>query len=191
VRFSHAAEKTHAIFDDEHVISYGGLVPALRLAERADLDGLVGEHVAITAAEGVNASAKAVSIVAGMACGADSIDDLDVLRYGGMNKLFEAMDGSGLAGQVVLGGRQARGRTPPRRSRRQGSVYRMGHESRPLQSRRGTLSDVRYLSSDFVVGRSAKHQALGTGAINSRACPACGAADLVERDGAAAGQPAE
>jgi hypothetical protein len=76
VRFSHAADKTHAIFDDEHVISYGGLAPALRLAERAGLERLAGEHVAPAAAEGANAAAKVTTIVAGMACGADSIDDL-------------------------------------------------------------------------------------------------------------------
>ncbi|MFI7134408.1 hypothetical protein ACIBQ1_52690 [Nonomuraea sp. NPDC050153] len=35
MRFSHAASRTQAIFDDEHVISYAGLAPALRLAERA------------------------------------------------------------------------------------------------------------------------------------------------------------
>ncbi|MEU7005057.1 hypothetical protein, partial [Nonomuraea sp. NPDC046570] len=38
------------------MISFGGLAPALRLAERAGLDRLVGEHVALGAAEGVNAA---------------------------------------------------------------------------------------------------------------------------------------
>ncbi|MFG1977557.1 IS1380 family transposase, partial [Nonomuraea fuscirosea] len=91
MRFSHAADKTYAIFDDEHVISYGGLAPALRLAERAGLERVVGEHVALTAAEGANAPAKVTSIVAGMASGADSIDDLDALRHGGMDKLFDGI----------------------------------------------------------------------------------------------------
>lgn len=91
MRFCHAADKTHAIFDDEHVISYGGLAPALRLAERAGLERLAGEHVALGAAEGANAAAKVTTIVAGMACGADSIDDLGVLRHGGMDKLFDGV----------------------------------------------------------------------------------------------------
>jgi hypothetical protein len=51
VRFSHAADRTHAIFDDESVISHGGLVPALRLAERAGPVPLTGEHVALATAE--------------------------------------------------------------------------------------------------------------------------------------------
>ncbi|NBE98007.1 hypothetical protein FE391_34145 [Nonomuraea sp. KC401] len=36
----------------------------------------------------MNAPAKLASIVAGMACGADSIDGLGALRHGGMGKLF-------------------------------------------------------------------------------------------------------
>ncbi|SEH02364.1 hypothetical protein SAMN05444920_12622 [Nonomuraea solani] len=88
MRFSHAAGNTHTIFDEEHLISYGGLAPALRLAERAGLERLTGEHVNPAAADGANAPAKLTSIMAGMACGADSIDDLDALRHGGMDKLF-------------------------------------------------------------------------------------------------------
>jgi hypothetical protein len=89
VRLFHAPAKTHAIFDDEHVIAYAGLEPAMRLAERCGLDGLVGEHVTLADRLGVNAPAKVASIVAGMLVGADSIDDLDALRHGGMDKLFD------------------------------------------------------------------------------------------------------
>jgi hypothetical protein len=89
VRFSHAAARTHAIFDDEHVIAYAGLEPVMRLAERCGLGTLVGAHVAIADPLGVNAPAKVGSIVAGMACGADSFEDLDALRHGGMGKLFD------------------------------------------------------------------------------------------------------
>src|SRR3546814_5631956 len=35
-----------------------------------------------------NATVKATSVIAGMLTGADSIDDLDVLRHGGMPPLF-------------------------------------------------------------------------------------------------------
>lgn len=88
MRFSHAVSRTQAIFDDEHVISYSGLAPVLRLAERAGLDRLVGQHVAPSGTDGANPAAKVSSIVAGMASGADSINDLDALRHGGMDKLF-------------------------------------------------------------------------------------------------------
>jgi hypothetical protein len=88
MQFLHAPAKTHAAFDDEHLIAYAGLVPVMRLAERCDLSGLVDQHVRIADRLGVNAPLKIGSIVAGMATGADSIDDLDVLRHGGMTKLF-------------------------------------------------------------------------------------------------------
>jgi hypothetical protein len=91
MRFSHAASKSEAIFDDEHVIAYGGLGPALRLAERGGLERLVGEQVRIAAPDGAHAAEKVTSIVAGMMCGADSINDLDLLRHGGMDKVFDGI----------------------------------------------------------------------------------------------------
>jgi hypothetical protein len=88
VRLFHAPGNTHAIFDDEHVIAYGGLLPAMRLAERCGLADLVGESVAIGDRDGVIAPVKVPGIVAGMLAGVDSIDDLEVLRHGGMDKVF-------------------------------------------------------------------------------------------------------
>ncbi len=61
------------------------LVPTIRLAERCDLPALVAARVKLTGAKngaGTAANAKATSIVGGMVAGADSIDDLDVLRHG-------------------------------------------------------------------------------------------------------------
>jgi hypothetical protein len=55
VRSFHAPNRPHAAFDDEHVIGYAGLVPAMRLAERCDLAALVGECVAIGGPDGANA----------------------------------------------------------------------------------------------------------------------------------------
>ncbi|GAA0378612.1 hypothetical protein Acor_69520 [Acrocarpospora corrugata] len=82
MRLFHALARTHAIFDEEHVIAYAGLEPVMRLAERCGLAALVGEHVAIGDRLGVNAPEKVASIVAGMAAGAASIADLDALRHG-------------------------------------------------------------------------------------------------------------
>ncbi len=41
----HALARTHASFDDPHLVSHAGLVPAMALAERAGLPDLVAEHV--------------------------------------------------------------------------------------------------------------------------------------------------
>lgn len=88
---SHAASAVSAVFDEPNLIAHAGLVPVMRLAERCGLRRLVAEKVKLTRARngaGAAADAKAMSIVAGMAAGADSIDDLHVLRHGAMPVVF-------------------------------------------------------------------------------------------------------
>jgi hypothetical protein len=60
----------------------------MALAGRAGLAGLVAEHVRPTGECGVNAPLKVACLVAGMAAGADSIDDMGLLRHGAMPALF-------------------------------------------------------------------------------------------------------
>src|SRR5215469_9769638 len=60
----------------------------MALAERAGQPDLVAEHVRAGGECGVNARLKVPCLVAGMAAGADSIDDVDVLRHGAMDSLF-------------------------------------------------------------------------------------------------------
>src|SRR5258708_22308720 len=88
MQLSHDPIRTHASFDDPHLVSRAGLVPVMSLAERAGLQGLVRRRVTIGAAAGVNAGLKVGCLVAGMAAGADSIDDMDVLRHGAMAQVF-------------------------------------------------------------------------------------------------------
>lgn len=77
-----------AVFDDPNLVSCAGLAPVLGLAERAGFQELVGEHVQIHRQGGVNAHLKVPALVAGMVAGADSIDDMALLRHGGMGRLF-------------------------------------------------------------------------------------------------------
>ncbi|MGH3814548.1 MAG: hypothetical protein ACRDUV_19200, partial [Pseudonocardiaceae bacterium] len=72
MRLLHSAANTSARFDDPNLVSCAGLVTVIRLAQRCDLAGLVGEHVAVTVAVGANARLKVPAIVAGMIAGADS-----------------------------------------------------------------------------------------------------------------------
>jgi hypothetical protein len=88
VRLLHDLAKIHATFDDPNLVSRAGLVPVMALAQRAGLGGLAGEHVRIGHACGVNPQVKVPAIVAGMIGGADSIDDLGLLRHGAMGALF-------------------------------------------------------------------------------------------------------
>jgi hypothetical protein len=77
-----------AVFDDPNLVSCAGLAPVVQLAQRAGLHRLVGEHVRLDNPGGVNAHLKIPSLVAGMVAGADSIDDMALLRHGAMGRLF-------------------------------------------------------------------------------------------------------
>jgi len=88
VRLLHELAKIHATFDDPNLVSRAGLVPVMALAQRAGLAPLAGEHVRPGRRCGANPAVKVPGIVAGMAGGADSIDDLDLLRHGAMGALF-------------------------------------------------------------------------------------------------------
>jgi hypothetical protein len=88
VRLLHSLAKTHASFDDPNLVSHAGLVPVMALAERARLGDLVAGLVRPGGACGVNADLKVPCLVAGMAAGADSIEDMGLLRHGAMLALF-------------------------------------------------------------------------------------------------------
>jgi hypothetical protein len=88
VRLLHALARTHASFDDPNLVSHAGLVPVMALAQCAGLGGLVAEHVRPGGECGVNAHVKVACLVAGMAAGADSVDDMDLLRHGATPALF-------------------------------------------------------------------------------------------------------
>jgi hypothetical protein len=75
-------------FDDPNLVSCGGLAAVLALADRCGLATLLTDRLRIAAKGGANAAAKVLALVAGMVVGADSIDDMDLLRHGGMNRLF-------------------------------------------------------------------------------------------------------
>jgi hypothetical protein len=64
------------------------LEPVMRLAELCGLRDIVHGRLRVPTDKGANGSAKVATIVAGMLSGADSIDDLDAMRHGGMAALF-------------------------------------------------------------------------------------------------------
>jgi len=93
------------LFDDEHLVSCAGLVPVMALAEQAGLSELITERVKVAstrvASAGVSPAGKLTSIIAGMAAGADSIDDLDLIRSGGMKRLFAQVYAPATLGQFL------------------------------------------------------------------------------------------
>jgi hypothetical protein len=87
----YASRAVDVAFDDANLVADAGLVPLIALAEQAGLPELIGEHVSIVGAAnsaGANPVAKVMSLVAGMAAGADSIVDVDRLRQTGNQLLF-------------------------------------------------------------------------------------------------------
>ena len=88
MQVSHTTRAVSASFDDSNLVSSAGLVPAMKLAERAGLRRLADKWLSVPTDKGANAGLKIASLVAGMVAGADAIDDMAVLRHGGMRKLF-------------------------------------------------------------------------------------------------------
>src|SRR3954454_2388547 len=85
MQLSHDPAAVDAVFDEGNLVSCAGLAPVLALAERAGLSELLAEHVSVPSP---NAPAKVTALLAGMVAGADSIDDMDLLRHGAMDRLF-------------------------------------------------------------------------------------------------------
>jgi hypothetical protein len=88
MRLSHARRAINARFDDPNLVSCAGRVAVLALADRCGLARLLTDQLTVAAKGGSNAAAKILALVAGMVAGADSITDMDLLRHGGMSRLF-------------------------------------------------------------------------------------------------------
>ena len=89
MRLSHTRAAAAAVFDESNLVSAAGLVPLLALAERCGLQDLADRYLTVPTDKGAHAGAKVASLVAGMIAGADSIDDMALLRHGAMGKLFD------------------------------------------------------------------------------------------------------
>ena len=85
MQLSHTVLARSVAFDDPNLVSSAGLVPVLALARRCGLHETAGAALTVP---NPNAAIKVAAVVAGMVAGADSIDDLDRLRHGGMSRLF-------------------------------------------------------------------------------------------------------
>ena len=85
---THTDRTVSASFTDPNLVSCAELVPIMKLAARAGLATLADQWLTVPADKGANAGLKVTSLVGGMVAGADSIDDLAILRHGGMRKVF-------------------------------------------------------------------------------------------------------
>jgi len=89
MRLSHSRPVVTARFDEPNLVSASGLVPVMRLAASAGLDALAEDRLTLPTDKGANPGGKVSALVAGMVAGADSIDDLALLRHGAMRRVFD------------------------------------------------------------------------------------------------------
>src|SRR5690606_34434141 len=106
VKASHNLARVSATFDDNGLVSHGGLVVAAALTQKLGVAELVDGHVTATKAGAVNASAKALTVSGSAPAGGDCIDDV-------------AAPPAGATPRLGAGGRR-RGARRRARHRRQG-----------------------------------------------------------------------
>jgi hypothetical protein len=89
MRLFHARRAITVRFDDPNLVSCAGLVPVMALAARCGLEILLAAQLTLTGKGTAHAASKVIALVMGMIAGADSISDMDLLRHGGMTRLFD------------------------------------------------------------------------------------------------------
>ncbi|HVA22279.1 MAG TPA: IS1380 family transposase [Candidatus Micrarchaeia archaeon] len=79
--FSHSLDRIGVAFDDPHAVAHAGLLLPATLAQKLSLPALLDRHVDLGTAPGhAHVGLEAMTVVAAMLAGADSIDDTAVLR---------------------------------------------------------------------------------------------------------------
>jgi DDE family transposase len=105
VQVSHRLAAESVAFDEDNLVSCAGLVPVMTLAEQSGLARLLGEKVQIVAPRiksgAANPAPKLATVVAAMVAGADCINDIDVLRSGGMKTLFDGVYAPSTVGTLL------------------------------------------------------------------------------------------
>src|SRR3954469_12122801 len=105
VQVSHSFAAASAVFDDDNLVSYAGLVPVMTLASQTGLSRLLAEKVHIgeprIKSGAANPSPKLVTVVAAMCAGADCIDDINTVRSGGMTTLFDGVYAPSTVGTLL------------------------------------------------------------------------------------------
>ena len=105
MKVSHRFVRGSAVFDDGNLVSSAGLVPVMTLAEQTGLRRLLDEKVRISVPRiksgSANPAPKLATVVAAMCAGADCIDDVDILRSGGMKTLFDGVYAPSTVGTLL------------------------------------------------------------------------------------------
>jgi Transposase DDE domain group 1 len=89
VQASHSLARVSWSFDEPNLVPAAGLVAPAELCQRMGLAALVAGTLRVPGPCGANGPAKVASVLGGMLAGADSIEDMDVLRAGATPVLFD------------------------------------------------------------------------------------------------------
>ena len=105
MQVSHTFTPQSAVFDEDNLVSCAGLVPVMALAEQAGLSELLANKIHIAAPRvksgSANPAPKLATLIAGMCAGADYIDDVDLVRAGGMKTLFHRVYAPSTVGTLL------------------------------------------------------------------------------------------
>ena len=105
MQVSHTFGPGSAVFDEDNLVSCAGLVPVMALAEQAGLSRLLDNNIHITSTRvksgAANPAPKLATLIAGMCAGADYIDDVDLVRAGGMKTLFDRVYAPSTVGTLL------------------------------------------------------------------------------------------
>ena len=105
MQLSHTFSSLSVTADEPNLIGVAGLIPAVGLAQQLGVPQLLATHVRLPVDDASSAAAnphlKGMSLIAAMMAGADSIDDTDLLRHGGMDRVFATR--VGLGGRSIFG----------------------------------------------------------------------------------------
>ena len=107
MQLSHTSRATSAVFDDPNLVSAAGLVPVLALARSAGLHELAQRHLSVRL---TRVRSGVEGCLAGSGDGRrDSIDDMALLRHGGMGlEVGEPVGHALLVLEPLLGTRRRR-----------------------------------------------------------------------------------
>jgi len=105
MRSSHTLARMETTFDEPNLVPNAGLVAPAALAQQLGVAELIDEHVRLPddAAGRANVGTKAMTVIGAMLAGADSIDDVDVLRAGAAPELFDQIRAPSTIGTWLRG----------------------------------------------------------------------------------------
>src|SRR3954454_3584854 len=90
MRASHDLSRVRVRFDEPNLVPSAGLLPAAALAQRLGVEQLVDDRLTL-AAHGHRSGAKALTVLGSMLAGGDSIRDVNLLRTGATDEVFDGV----------------------------------------------------------------------------------------------------